>query len=105
MRHRAAAHPARQPGRWLVGAGARGGLHRPQRLGALIGLASGDLPYSERRVGLLERPEELSRARARVAGGASLVDLAPCLRGREALLFGTCPIPAREWPEGQAWSI
>ena len=43
----------------------------PRNAWALIGLASGDQPFSERCVGLLEHAEELSRTRARLARGES----------------------------------
>jgi hypothetical protein len=63
--------------RWLVAGGARGGPLSAQNAWALIGLASGDQAFSERCLGLLERPEEVSRARTRLSRGESLVELAP----------------------------
>ncbi|MBV9323415.1 MAG: helix-turn-helix domain-containing protein [Chloroflexi bacterium] len=67
--------------RWLV-AGSEGGRPLSARNAwALVGLASGDQPFSEKCVGLLEHAEELSRTRARLAR-ERLVDLAPRLRRR-----------------------
>src|SRR5262249_19646749 len=61
---------------------------------ALIGLASGDGPFSEKSLGLLEHPEELSRARARLAR-EKLVDLAPRLRRRAMLVVRQVPSDLR----------
>src|SRR5919199_6597631 len=72
--------------RWLVAGGSRGGPLTPRNAWALIGLASGDQPFSERCVGLLERSEDVSRTRARLARGESLVELAPRLRRRALLV-------------------
>src|ERR687884_600588 len=77
--------------RWLVAGGSRGGALSPRNAWALIGLASGDQPFSERCVGLLERAEELSRTRGRLARGESLVDLAPRLRRRATLMVRQVP--------------
>jgi segregation and condensation protein B len=80
--------------RWLV-AGSGGG--RPlswRNAWALIGLASGDGPFSARSVGLLEHPEELSRARARLTR-EKLVDLAPRLRRRATLVVRQVPTELR----------
>jgi hypothetical protein len=67
----------------------------------LIGLASGDQPFSERCLGLLERPEELSRTRARLAR-ESLVDLAPRLRRRATVVVRQVPRDRREALERDA---
>src|SRR5919199_3500512 len=72
--------------RWLLAGGVRGGPLNPRNAWALIGLASGDEPFSERCLGFLERPEEVSRTRARLARGESLVELAPRLRRRALLV-------------------
>src|SRR5207302_9462958 len=77
--------------RWLVAGGARGSPLSSRNAWALIGLASGDQLFSERCLALLERPEELSRTRARLARGASLVDLAPHLRRRALLVVRQMP--------------
>ena len=81
---------------WLVAGGASGAPLSPRNAWALIGLASGDQPFSERCLGLLERAEELSRTRARLARGESLVDLAPRLRRRATLLVRHMPGGLRE---------
>jgi segregation and condensation protein B len=78
--------------RWLVAGGEGGRPLSPRSAWALIGLASGDQPFSDRCLGLLEYPEELSRTRARLARG-SLIDLAPRLRRRATRI-------ARELPRG-----
>jgi segregation and condensation protein B len=88
--------------RWLVAGGARGGPLSPRNAWALIGLASGDQPFSEKCVGLLERPEELSRTRARLARGESLVDLAPRLRRRATLIVRRLPRSLRRALERDA---
>jgi segregation and condensation protein B len=80
--------------RWLV-AGSGGGRPLSARNAwALIGLASGDGPFSETSVGLLEHPEELSRTRARLAR-EKLVDLAPRLRRRATLVVRQVPAELR----------
>jgi segregation and condensation protein B len=81
--------------RWLVAGGSRGAPLSPRNAWALIGLASGDQPFSERCLGLLERAEELSRTRARL-GRENLVDLAPRLRRRATLLLRHLPRGVRE---------
>jgi hypothetical protein len=77
--------------RWLVAGGAGGAPLSPRNAWALIGLASGEQPFSDRCLGLLERAEELSRTRARLARGESLVDLAPRLRRRATLIVRHLP--------------
>ena len=77
--------------RWLVAGGSRGAPLSPRNAWALLGLASGDQPFSERCLGLLERAEELSRTRARLGRGESLIDLAPRLRRRATLLVRHLP--------------
>lgn len=81
--------------RWMVAGGARGGPLSPRNAWALIGLASGDQPFSERCLGLLERAEELSRTRARL-GRERLVDLAPRLRRRATLIVRQVPRGLRQ---------
>jgi Helix-turn-helix domain len=88
--------------RWLVAGGARGGPLTPRNAWALIGLASGDQAFSERCLGLLERAEELSRTRARLARGESLVDLAPRLRRRATLVVRQLPRGLRQALEQDA---
>jgi hypothetical protein len=72
--------------RWQLGGGVSGAPLSPRNAWALLGLASGDQLFSDRCLGLLERPEELSRTRARLARGESLVGLAPRLRRRATLI-------------------
>src|SRR4051794_22833888 len=81
--------------RWLVAGGARGGPLSSRNAWALIGLASGDQPLTERCLALLERPEELSRTRARL-GREMLVDLAPRLRRRATLIDRQVPQSMRQ---------
>src|SRR5438270_8193338 len=88
--------------RWLVTGGAAGAPLSPRNAWALIGLASGDQPFSERCLGLLERAEELSRTRARLARRESLVDLAPRLRRRATLIVRHLPRGLREALERDA---
>jgi segregation and condensation protein B len=76
--------------RWLVAGGDGGRPLSPRNAWALIGLASGDQPFSDRCLSLLEHPEELSRARARLARG-SLIDLAGRLRRRATLVVRQLP--------------
>ena len=87
--------------RWLVAGGARGGPLSPGNAWALIGLASGDQALTERCLGLLERPEELSRTRARL-GREKLVDLAPRLRRRATLIHRQVPQRLRQALERDA---
>jgi segregation and condensation protein B len=87
--------------RWLVAGGGQGGPLAPRNAWALIGLASGDQAFSERCISLLERPEELSRTRARLAR-ETLVELAPRLRRRATLLVRGVPTVVREALEGDA---
>ena len=76
--------------RWLVACAARHQPLGPRNAWALIWPAA--INSSPRRVGLLERPEELSRTRARLARGAgagvgeNLAGLAPRLRRRVTLM-------------------
>ena len=88
--------------RWLVAGSVRGGPLSPRNAWALIGLASGDQPFLERCLGLLERPEETSRTRARLARGDNLVDLAPRLRRRATLVVRQLPRGLRRALEGDA---
>jgi chromosome segregation and condensation protein ScpB len=88
--------------RWLLAGGASGAPLSPRNAWALIGLASGDQLLSERCLGLLERAEELSRTRARLARGESLVDLAPRLRRRAMLIVRHLPRGLREALERDA---
>jgi segregation and condensation protein B len=87
--------------RWLVAGGARGAPLSPRNAWALIGLASGDQPFSERCLGLLERAEEVSRTRSRL-GREKLVDLAPRLRRRATLIVRQLPGHLRQALEGDA---
>jgi hypothetical protein len=87
--------------RWLVAGGGQGGPLAPRNAWALIGHASGNQAFSERCLGLLERPEEVSRTRARKAR-ETLVDLAPRLRRRATLLVSSVPSALREALEGDA---
>jgi segregation and condensation protein B len=87
--------------RWLVAGGGRGGPLAPRNAWALIGLASGDQAFSEKCLGPLERAEEVSRTRARLAR-ESLVSLAPGLRRRATLVVRTVPAGLREALEGDA---
>lgn len=84
--------------------GANGAPLSPRNAWALIGLASGDQPFSQRCLGLLERAEELSRTRARLARGAggNLVELAPRLRRRSTLIVRHLPRGLREALERDA---
>jgi len=70
--------------RWAVAGGSRGGPLTPRNAWAVIGLASGDAALAHHCLGLLERREDLSRARARLAS-QGLFDLAPRLRRRASL--------------------
>src|SRR5919201_1602995 len=76
--------------RWLVAGGGGGRPLSPRNAWALIGLASGDQPFSERALGLLEHSEELSRTRTRLAR-ESLIDLAQRLRRRAMLVVRQLP--------------
>jgi len=104
---RPSADSARERRRWLLAGGAP---LSPRNAWALIGLASGDQPFSECCPGLLERAEELSRTRARLTRGetwsswlrlrrrATLIvrQLPESLRGtleHKAALVRTGPVP------------
>ncbi len=87
--------------RWLVAGGDGGRPLSPRNAWALIGLASGEQPFSDRCLGLLEHPEELSRTRARIARG-SLVELAPRLRRRATLVERQVPRGLRQGLERDA---
>jgi len=80
--------------RWMVAGGDGGRPLSPRNAWALIGLASGEQPFSETCVGLLEHAEELSRTRARLAR-EKLVDLAPRLRWRATLIVRQVPTDLR----------
>jgi segregation and condensation protein B len=82
--------------RWVVAGGAKGAPLSPRNAWALIGLVSGDQPFSERCLGLLERTEAVSRTRARLARGEHMVDLAPRLRRRATLLVRHLPRGLRQ---------
>src|SRR5579859_2142607 len=77
--------------RWLVAGGSQGGPLSVRNAWAVIGLASGDPAFSERCLGLLERPEDLSRVRARLQK-QGLLELAPRLRRRASPLVLRLPI-------------
>src|SRR6266571_4015000 len=77
--------------RWAVAGGSRGGPLTPRNAWAIIGLASGDQALAQHCLGLLERREELSRARARLAT-QGLFDLAPRLRRRASLTVLQLPV-------------
>ncbi len=87
--------------RWLVAGSGGGRPLSPRNAWALIGLASGDAPFSEKSIGLLEHPEELSRARARLAQ-QTLVDLVPRLRRRATLVVRQIPTELRGALEHEA---
>jgi len=87
--------------RWLVAGGGRGGPLAPLNAWALIGLASGDQSFSERCLGLLERPEEVSRTRARLAR-EGLIDAAPRLRRRATVVVRNLPRALRQMLEHDA---
>jgi segregation and condensation protein B len=70
--------------RWALAGGSRGGPLTPRNAWAIIGLASGDEALSKHCLGLLERREEVSRIRARLARDG-LLELAPRLRRRASL--------------------
>src|SRR6266536_4133966 len=70
--------------RWAVAGGSRGGPLTPRNAWAIIGLASGDAALAQHCLGLLERREDVSRARTRLAA-QGLLELAPRLRRRAAL--------------------
>ncbi|MBV9169493.1 MAG: SMC-Scp complex subunit ScpB, partial [Chloroflexi bacterium] len=88
--------------RWLAAGGASGAPLSARNAWALIGLASGDQPFSERCLGLLERAEEVSRTRARLARGETLVELAPRLRRRATLIVRHVPRDLRDALESDA---
>jgi len=67
--------------RWLVAGGSRGAPLSARNAWAVVGLASGDPGLSAQCLGLLERSEDHSRARSRVAR-QGLLELAPRLRRR-----------------------
>jgi segregation and condensation protein B len=76
--------------RWLVAGGDGGRPLSARNAWALVGLASGEQPFAERCLGLLEHPSEVSRTRARVSR-ETLVDLAPRLRRRAMLVVRQLP--------------
>jgi len=78
--------------RWAAAGGSSG---RPLTAGhawALIAVASGNAALRDRCLGLLERPEEVSRVRAPLAGHG-LLDLAPRLRRRASVTVLHLPPP------------
>jgi hypothetical protein len=76
--------------RWAVAGGSRGGPLTPRNAWAIIGLACGDELFRQRCIGLLERREEVSRARARLAT-QGLLELAPRLRRRASVVVLQLP--------------
>jgi hypothetical protein len=88
--------------RWLLAGGASGAPLSPRNAWALIGLASADEPFLERCLGLLERSEEVSRTRARLARDESLIELAPRLRRRATLIVRHLPRSLGEALAGDA---
>jgi segregation and condensation protein B len=70
--------------RWAVSGGSRGSPLTPRNAWAVIGLASGDDALRECCLGQLERRDEVSRVRARLAADG-LLALAPRLRRRATL--------------------
>src|SRR5207302_10615854 len=86
---------------WRRAGGEAGRPLSPRNAWALIGLASGDQAFSERALGLLEHPEELSRTRARL-GRESLIELAPRLRRRAMLVVRQLPRGLRQALEQDA---
>ena len=87
--------------RWLVAGGDGGRPLSPRNACALIGLASGDQPFAERCLDLLEHPEGLSTTRARLAR-EKLVDLTPRLRRRATLVVRQIPGHLRQTLEEAA---
>src|SRR5579859_6038678 len=77
--------------RWAVAGGSRGGPLTPRNAWAIIGLASGDEALTHHCLGLLERREEVSRARTRLAA-QGLFQLAPRLRRRASLTVLRLPL-------------
>jgi len=87
--------------RWMVAGGDGGRPLGPRNAWALIGLASGDEPFAQKCLGLLEHPEELSRTRARLSR-EKIVDLAPRLRRRATLVVRQIPRDVRRTLEEDA---
>ena len=81
--------------RWLVAGGDGGRPLSARNAWALVGLASGDQPFADRSIGLLEHPAEVSRTRARLTR-EKLVDLAPRLRRRATLVVRQVPRGLRQ---------
>ena len=77
--------------RWAVAGGSRGGPLTPRNAWAIIGLASGDEALAQHCLGLLERREEVSRARTRLAA-QGLFQLASRLRRRASLTVLHLPL-------------
>jgi segregation and condensation protein B len=67
--------------RWLAASSSSGAPLSAHNAWALIALASGEQAFSERCLGLLERPEDISRTRTRLSK-VGLLELAPRLRRR-----------------------
>ena len=78
--------------RWLVAGGSQGAPLSARNAWAVVGLASGDQALSAQCLGLLERPEDVSRARSRLAR-QGLLELAPRLRRRASPLVLRLPAP------------
>jgi hypothetical protein len=81
--------------RWLVAGGSQGGPLSARNAWAVVGLASGDQVLSAQCLGLLERPEDLSRTRSRLAR-QGLLELAPRLRRRASPLVLRLPAQLAE---------
>jgi segregation and condensation protein B len=78
--------------RWLVAGGGQGAPLSARNAWAVVGLASGDQVLLAQCLGLLERPEDISRARSRLAR-QGLFSLAPRLRRRASPLVLRLPPP------------
>jgi segregation and condensation protein B len=87
--------------RWLVAGGTPGGPLTSRNAWAIVGLIGGDDALCERTLGLLPRPEDVSRARARVAS-QSLLELAPRLRRRAMLCILHVPASVFEQLQREA---
>ena len=87
--------------RWAVAGGSRGGPLTPRNAWAIIGLASGDQALAEHCLGLLERREEVSRARARLAARVCSSWRHGCVGARHLL---SCTCRQRWFPDSRATS-
>jgi hypothetical protein len=75
--------------RWMAAGGSGGAPISPRNAWALIALASGDQSFSERCFGLLERAEDVSRARARLENRACSIWRRACV-GAPRPLYCAC---------------